>query len=355
VREGQASVLFEAALGSLRSDSREPVETPDQELGERVRVAGELAALDLAGESRVRESLRECLTQAMKERRARLVAPAPRRPWLMRRPVLAAEIAVLVAVALLAVVAPRSLAALVEPVMRMLERVRVGDHTEIVQQVPMTAAEEAALVEQLRQRLANGQSWSLRTPYGGFGGSVAPGESARVQRVSSLERLRSLAPMRLQVPTCLHRHEPVRFDHACVAPGGWVLVFFGSGPNELLLQQFPVGEGRSVSFARSVSRTTPGGELVTESPELKTEEMSLGGQTVVWDPDPDPPARGPADTSAGAGWRAKARSLFQPARSETSALRWEKGSVSYALMGRSLTREEAVDLFLSLRPLDELP
>jgi hypothetical protein len=29
--------------------------------------------------------------------------------------------------------------------------------------------------------------------------------------------------------------------------------------------------------------------------------------------------------------------------------------VSYSIMGRSLTREEAVDLFLSLRPLDELP
>ena len=353
MREGQAAVLFEATLGSLLSGSSEPA-MQDEELRGRVRVAEGLVALDLARESRVRESLRERLTQALAERRTR-PAPAPRRPWLMRRPVLAAEIAVLVAVALLAVVAPRSLAALVEPVVRMIEMVRVGDHTEIVQQVPMTAAEEAALVEQFRQRLANGQSWSLRTPYGGFGGSVPPGESARVQRVSSLERLRSLAPMRLQVPTCLHRHEPVRFDHACVAPGGWVLIFFGSGPNELLLQQFPVGEGRSVSFARSVSRTTPGGELVTESPELKTEEMSLGGQTVVWDPDPEPPARGPADTSPGTGWRAKARSLFQPARSETSALRWEKGSVSYALMGHSLTREEAVDLFLSLRPLDELP
>ena len=64
----------------------------------------------------------------------------------------------------------------------------------------------------------------------------------------------------------------------------------------------------------------------------------------------------PADISSpGIGWRAEARSLLQPARQETSGLRWEESDVSYAIMGRSLTREEAVDLFLSLRPHDELP
>jgi hypothetical protein len=111
-----------------------------------------------------------------------------------------------------------------------------------------------------------------------------------------------------------------------------------------------------VSFSRGVSRTTPEGGLVLESPEVKTEEMSLGGQTVVWDPDPELPSRGAADSSSpGTGWRAKARSLFQPARMETSALRWEEGGVNCSLMGRSLTREEAVNLFLSLGPLDELP
>ena len=149
MREGQASVLFEAALGSLRSNSREPVETPDQAFCECVRVAEGLAALDFARESRVRESLRERLTQALEERRARPVAPAPRRPWVMRRPVLAAEIAVLVAVALLAVVAPRSLAALVEPVVRkiVIEMVRVGDHTQILRTAPRTGVEVAATLE----------------------------------------------------------------------------------------------------------------------------------------------------------------------------------------------------------------
>jgi hypothetical protein len=38
---------------------------------------------------------------------------------------------------------------------------------------------------------------------------------------------------------------------------------------------------------------------------------------------------------------------------ESSALRWEADGVSYSLYGRSLTREEAIDLYLSLRPLGD--
>ena len=305
---------FSSRQRSARSGRarREPVETQDQELRERVRVAEGLAALDLAGESRVRESLRERLAQALKERRARPVAPASRRPWVMRRPVLAAEIAVLVAVALLAVVAPRSLAALVEPVVRMIEMVRVGDHTEIVRPAPTTAAEVAATLEQFRQRLANGQSWSLNTPYGGFGGSVPPGESARVQRVSSLERLRSLTPMRLQVPTCLHRDEPVRFDHAYVAPGGWVLIFFGSGPNELLLSQFPVGEGEIRELRPSRESHDSRGRARPREPGAE----DGGDVSRRADRRLGPGSRASGQRAGGPSPRARWRgSLFQPARS----------------------------------------
>jgi hypothetical protein len=347
VGEKQAAARLEGALAALACGSPNAVEGVDRELRERVGVAEGLVALDLAGESRVRDSLRERLTQALDERRARPGTPAPRRPWVMRRPVLAAELAVLATVVLLAVMAPRSLAALVEPVVRMIERVRVGDHTQILRQAPQTGAEVAATLQQHRQRLANRESWHLSTPYAGFGGSVPPGEQAAVRRVESLDELRALTPTRLQVPTGLHRDEPVRFDHAHVAPGGIILAFFGSGATELLLTAFPVGEGRSVAYGRMGNRTTPDGRTVFESPELKTEELSFGGQAVVWDPDPEPPPRPPDIFSPGT-W-----SPFRY-RSESSALRWEEGGVSYSLMGRSLTREEAVDLFLSLRPLDEL-
>jgi hypothetical protein len=279
----------------------------------------------------------------MEERRARAAEPAVRRPWALRRPLLATELAVLAVVVLLAVVAPQSLAALVEPLARMIERVRVGDNTQILRQAPRTEADVASVLQEHRQRLANGESWFLNTPYGGFGGGVPPGERATVRRVSHLDDLRA-ATTSLRIPTGVHRDEPVQFDHAFVAPGGIALIFFGSGTNELFLSAFPVGEGRSVGYSRAVSRTTAEGKLVLESPEVKTEEMSFHGQTVVWDPDPRPPS--PVAVHWPGTW-------FQH-RQETSALRWEENGVSYSLMGRSLTREEAVDLFLSMRPLDEL-
>jgi hypothetical protein len=278
----------------------------------------------------------------MEERRARAAEPEARRPWALRRPLLATELAVLAVVVLLAVVAPQSLAALVEPVARMIERVRIGDNTQILRQAPRTEAVVAAILQEHRQRLANGESWYLDTPYGGFGGGVLPGERSTVRRVSSLDPLRA-ATTGLQIPTGVHRDEPVRFDHAFLAPGGIALIFFGSGANEVFLSAFPVGAGRSVAYGRSVSRTTADGKFVMESPALKTEEMSFAGQTVVWDPDPAPPL--PKVHWPGT-W-------FQH-RQETSALRWEEDGVSYSLMGRSLTREEAVDLFLSLRPLEKL-
>ena len=262
-------------------ESAVSLEGSDEDLRERVRVAEGLATLDLARESRVRESLRERLAQALDERHARPEATAPRRSWLMRRPLLATELCLLMAFILLAVASPRSLAALVAPVVRVIEAFRVGDNTKILRSAPQTEAEIAANVEDFQRRLASGQMWSLNTLYGGFGGSVPPGKTAHVQRVSSLERLHSLTPVRLQVPTCVHRDGQVRFDHAFVAPDGCVLIFFGSGtfgsgPNELLLLHSRSAKGGPwLSGEASVARH-PGASL---SREPRTED---GGDHAGW-------------------------------------------------------------------------
>jgi hypothetical protein len=93
---------------------------------------------------------------------------------------------------------------------------------------------------------------------------------------------------------------------------------------------------------------SPEGEAVVESPPLQTEEVSLDGVAVVWDPDPDPPSRDPAYVFTPGSWPPLQR------RADSSALRWEEDGVSYSLMGRSLTHDEAVDVFFSRRPLDEV-
>jgi hypothetical protein len=108
-------MLLEEAISSIGSGTPTRVEELDEDLRARALVAGGLASLDLAQESRARESLRGRLAQELEQRRAQPVAPALRRPWVLRRPVLGTELGVLLVVVLLAVVAPRSLAALVEP------------------------------------------------------------------------------------------------------------------------------------------------------------------------------------------------------------------------------------------------
>lgn len=340
MHEKQAAMRLESAIDSALSESAEQ-RLVDEDLLGRVQVAESLAALDLVGESRVRESLREQLQHAMKERRVRATKALVRRPWVARRPLLATELALLLVLGALAVAAPRSLAALVEPVARVIERVRVGEGTQILRQAPLSEGDAVIIWERYRRQLGKGESWYQATPYGGFGGAVPIGERATVRRVSHLANLHA-ATKQLQIPTGVHRGEPVRFDHALLAPGGVALMFFGSGANEVFLSAFPVGDGGSVSYSRGVSRRASDGQLGLESPELKPETISVGGQQVVWDPDPAPPA---PKVNWPLTW------LFR--RQETSALRWEEDGVSYSLMGRSLTREEAVDLFLSRRPIDE--
>lgn len=327
VDERDAAERFDQEIVRLIPGTPDPAEEPSVDFRERVHVARSLATLDLPNESRVRESLRDQLTQALARRNASGATQVRRRLWVIRRPVLATSLGIAVAMALLAMVAPRSLAAFAG---RMLDSLlRVGDHTAIVRFAPQTAEEIAAIVREFQHTVANGQSWFVSTDYGGFGGAVPQGEGPSVRRVASFPELTLLTTLRHPRPTLQHRGGLVQFDHALVAPGGPVLLFYGSGRNELFLALFPVTEGRTVSFSRSVATTTPDGGLVSRgSPPLRAEELSLDGRRAVWDPE---------NTGL---------------NSDLSALRWEADGTSYSLMGRSLTREEAISLFLSMQPVD---
>lgn len=199
---------------------------------------------------------------------------------------------------------------------RLLEIVRVGPGTDVARFDPMTTAESAAVVQQHDRAVAAGERWSVQTPYGGFGGRVPANASRTVQHVERLDVLRSLTSLPIQLPTGVtYRGRTPTFHHALVAPDGMLLLFFDSGEDEIFLMECPVGGGRAFTYTR------------VNVPELKTEQFVVNGQTVLWDPDPT--GRWP----------------------ESSALRWEREEVSYSLNARaSLTRNEAVQLFLSLQP-----
>ncbi len=329
MREQRAAEHFERQVAAILSRSAQPEEELGRDLQERVGVARELAHLDLVRESRVRESLRARL--ALAGAGGTQVSPALPRRRIARRLVLATGLALALALSLLALVAPRSLAAILDPVVRVLEVFRVGEHTEIIRNEPQTTAETKAILERHSQLVASGQAWFLHTPYMGFGGRVPRGRKPELQEATSVEDLRSLTPLTLRLPVGQHRGRQVLFHHAQITPDGQVLIYFGSGDDELLLYQTMADEQHSFAFSRGIGRTSSDGSFVMESPELKTERLSLDGHTVAWDPVPE-------------GW---------PDPEQGGLLLWEADGASHALMGRSLTREEAVALFLSLRPLEQ--
>ena len=345
--EREAAEELEEAIRTRRFGAPTQSGLAEADLLADLQVAEMLAGLRLDEGSRIRESLRTRLEHGLAQQSdAADRVTVRRRPWVLRRPLLAAEVALLAAVIVLAIASPRSLAALAAPVVRVIERVRVGDSTILQRTASGSQTEVVESAARHQEGVDAGRTWSVITHYGGFGGGVPPGATPDVRRVSSLERLRASSPTRIHIPTAAHRGEPLRFDHALVTPDGWVLAFYGSGRDEVLLSQYPVGGGRSVAFSRAHSRTTPEGKVVVESPELKTEEINLGGQRLVWDPDPEPASEPRSMLLSLALW-------FFSRPQETSALRWEADGVSYSLFGRSLTREEAIDLYRSLRPLGD--
>ena len=193
--------------------------------------------------------------------------------------------AVTVAAALLIVAIPASRNSVARQFHRVLDVIRIGPDTEVVQPDASTAGEVGATLQQHARELASGRMWSMHTAYGGFGGSVPPGASPALQRVDRLERLRSITSMVIQLPTFEYRGAIPRFSHALVAPDGLVLVFLGSGDRELLVVQAPVGGGRGMRYSRVIGGTDKQGRFSQHGSELRTEELLLGHQRVIWDPD----------------------------------------------------------------------
>jgi hypothetical protein len=325
VRERTAALALDAEIEAMTSGS------PDVTAGERsahpelILLAGRLRALAVEWKERTPHALgqrvalvRQSAASAVEERQA----PAPSLVRLRVRPL----VAVSGAAVLLVVAIPGARNTVARQIDRLLDIVRIGPNTEVVRRDESTAGEIAASLQQHERDLASGKRWSIHTAYGGFGGTVPPGASPGLQRLDRLDILSSLTSMSIQVPTAMYRGATPVFHHALLSPDGLLLLFFGSENTEILLVQAPVGGGRAIAYSRVVDDRDTQGRLVLRSPELKTEELSLAGGTVMWDPDNT--GRIP----------------------NSSALRWERDGVSYSLFGRALTREEAVELFLSLRP-----
>lgn len=277
--------------------------------------------------------------------------------------------AALVAVVALLVVMPGARMVVARQVNRVLQALRIAPHTELITYDVQTKQEVDESLRRIESQLTGGRvqtkqevqdslaraekqvsngrvqtkqaadntlprtesqpagarMWHVYTVYGGFGGAVHEEAYFDPQQIDEPAVLLSRAPIALMAFDGEYRGEAVTFHHALLAPDGVVLTYFGAHHIELLLVQAPVGRGRSVAYSRVVSG--PGGSVIGVAPSIET--LTLNGQTVTWDP----------DTTG-----------IMP---NNSALRWEANGVSYSLYGRALTRDEAVALFSSLRPLQE--
>jgi hypothetical protein len=318
VREKKAAQMFEQDLSARLTGER-----PDQlhpQVRDRLDVAVRLAALDLAAESRNRDWTRARMIEAS-ARPSVLSAPVQGR-WWRQHPAIAASMSVAVLLLVLAALSPGTVVALTAPLTKLF---RAGVHTAVVVPSERTPTEMQAEVAAAGQANAGKATWSWDGGrYGAFGGLVPDGHATTLKRVSSLRELKQETQLPLRVPTSVYRGAPVAFDHALVSPDGQVLMFFGSGPNELLISVSPTGW----YFMRYNPTTTADGRTVFRAPQRQIEELLLDGQNVVWDP----------RTTKG---------------DCASLLLWETDGVGFSLQGPSLTREEAEDIFLSLRPADE--
>jgi hypothetical protein len=224
-------------------------------------------------------------------------------------------------VVLLAV--PGSRAALARQGYRVLQTLHIAPSTDLVTGEAHTPDEVSATLRQVQRQLDAGTIWQVHTAYGGWGGRVPPNTSPAVRRIDQLEVLRSHATIPIQVPDGVYRGQPLTFHYALLSPDGVILTFFGSGNGEVLLVQAPVDNGQQIAYSRAVM----GSDGVSRGVPPAIETLTIGGQRVTWDP----------DTTG--------------VNPNLSALRWESIGVSYSLCGRALLKEEAVNLFLSLRPL----
>jgi hypothetical protein len=331
MRDRHSAEHFERAISSLSTGSQESAEAQSDEILGRVQMAHRLMVLDLEEGSLARESVRRSLAREWTKRHARRSPDTTLAAWwVARRPLPVAVVVGVLAVVFLVAVVPASRGLLARPLFEILGMVRVGSHSFIVRTEVPTAPEAARMVEDRRRSLEQGRRWHLETMrYGSFSGVVPEGQPPTVRRVDSLGDLRAMTAFELQLPIGSHRGQIVSFSHAEVTPSGTVFVYLGSGSNELLLMETPLNDINYLVSVRMNARMGPDGQLVVESPKLKTEELTLDGRTIIWEP----------DDSGG--------------RRDLASLRWEAGGMGYSLMGSSLTREEAVELFFSLRPLDK--
>lgn len=298
-----------------------------------------LTELDLSDQSRVRDSLGWQLKERLASNPPAENTPIPEtRRWnMMRRPLPAFVLGILVALVFLAVAHPEGRAAL----SRVGKFFQLGDNTVFHQQEDFNEAVMDSILASSAKEIEKGEMYFLHNVYGGFGGPVPEGADPYIKQVGSLSLTIEMMEFPLMVPTYFHEGIPpsFRFTKAEVMPNASVILYFGIGPFETMLMQTQVGEGASIGFSQSESTKGPDGQRVTTGIVPDMEELNINGMKVTWLIHDENRRR-----SLG-GWAEK--------KTETTIGKfiWEHEGISYLLDGKFLSLEEGKKIIESLKPV----
>jgi len=281
------------------------IDTPaNGEYREDLLLAAELAVTDFSDESENRASLR-------RELLSRSAAPRPpanrlaRLTWPWRQaPAMSTIATVLLLAGIVAVAQPDIRASVIQPVLRYVERIFLGERTQaVVVERPDDHEVDAILAERARG-LEAGERWTMRTAVSTIGGDVPPGRDPIILTYCSLGLAESVAAFPIAQPGRLP--DGFHFDRAMIPPDDSVVLWYARPGERITLRQTPV------------------------RPEITTVEMSMGADSSLEEVTID---------GCPAVWMGR-------------KLVWEADGTSYTLEGTEFTLDDALEIARSLRRSD---
>jgi len=276
-------------------------------------LARALTAVDLSGESRVRQTLRHRLLNRLDGREGwslRKEFPMPVFS-LHRHPAVILTVVALLTVLVVTLAWPGALTTAAQGIENVVQTLVLGQHTAVGQ---VTGAGQAAtlrpkpvLARPVVER--RGDLWIIRTAIGSFGGNVPPGKEATVHRFTTLDEAQAALPFALRRPAYLPQGYALR--EVMVAPIGEAFLFYDGPQGDILLAQMAVGMQPGGAANEAIATAV---QVLTDG---AIESVALGGQTAAW--------------------------------VEDHSLMWEAEGISYTLGGAGLSLDEARRIATSLK------
>jgi len=273
-----------------------------------------LVEADFSPESKIRDSLRQRLVNIVgaREKWNRRKEFSMRFTILKRHPILSFAIVLLMAFFTVALISPKTAAAVAQEVANFINKLELGNFTSIRQLDPEWASEHPQPPPTGKTEIEyRDDLWTLRTPIGNFGGNPPPGRENVIHKYDSLSDTQDMATFGVLSPAYLP--EGYSFREGMIAPSDWVFLFYDGPQGDIVLAQIPVFTRTESQTKNTITTYTNAVGMVTDDPIHETLVNGIP-----------------------AGWI------------EGNGLIWESEGISYMLGGVNLGLEETLLIAESL-------